>query len=165
MNLHEIKHENLGDYTCDFELIGSLLIGEIEQKTNIRFKNVDEFETHINAKGIGGYNSDDVIFTGWLHEFRKVNRSQFGKGTDFKQDIVEYHGRNVYIPSSGICFIKYINYFTKKEYTNEFLTFIRTEQRRSNVMTSARVQPFCRKHKINMGCYDVLEIFHKEIQH
>ena len=34
------------------------------------------------------------------------------------------------------------------------MTFIRTEQRRSNVMTSARIQPFCRKYNINIGCFD-----------
>ena len=53
-----------------------------------------------------------------------------------------------------MCLFKYINYFTKKDYTDEFITFIRTEQRRSNVMTSARNQPFCRKHNINIGCFD-----------
>ena len=36
--LHEIKIDFLEDYTGDFELIGSMLVGEIEQKTNIRFK-------------------------------------------------------------------------------------------------------------------------------
>ena len=51
-------------------------------------------------------------------------------------------------------FLKCITFFTKKEYTEEFLTFIRTEQRRSNVMTSARVQPFRRKYNINIGCSD-----------
>ena len=70
------------------------------------------------------------------------------------QEIVEYHGRSCYIPSSGMCFIKCINYFTKKDYTEEFLTFIRTEQRKSNVMTSARVGSFCRKYNINIGCFD-----------
>ena len=64
--LHEIKSEILEDYTGDFELIGSMLIGEIEQKTNMRFKNTDDFETYINAKDNGGYDSEDVIFTGWL---------------------------------------------------------------------------------------------------
>ena len=44
-------------------------------------------------------------------------------------------------------------FFTKKGYTEEFLTFIRTEQRRSNVLTSARNQPFCRKYT-NIGCFD-----------
>ena len=53
-----------------------------------------------------------------------------------------------------MCFIKCINHFTKQDYTEEFLTFIRTEQRRSNVMTSARIQPFCRKYNINIGCFD-----------
>ena len=32
LNLHEIESETLQDYLGDFELIGSMLIGEIEQK-------------------------------------------------------------------------------------------------------------------------------------
>ena len=167
LNLHEIQNEVLEDYTGDFEIIGSLLVGEVEQKTNIRFKNVD-FENYINAIDNSGYDSEDVIFTGWLYklntpEVKKVNRSQYGRGTDFKQDIVEYVGNNCYISTSGNCFIKCINYFTKKDYTEEFLTFIRTEQRRSNVMTSARVQPFCRKFSINIGCYDGFRVCPKNI--
>ena len=66
LNLHEIKNDILEDYTGDFELIGSMLVGEIEQKTNIRFKNIDDFESYINAIDSGGYDSEDVIFTGWL---------------------------------------------------------------------------------------------------
>ena len=53
-----------------------------------------------------------------------------------------------------MCFIKCNNYFTEKDYTEEFLTFIRTAQRRSIVMTSTRIQPFCRKNNINIGCFD-----------
>ena len=168
LNLDEIKNEILEDYTGDFELIGSMLVGEVEQKTNIRFKNVDDSESFINAKDNSGYDSEDVIFTGWLYklntpEFKKVNKSKYGKGTDFKQDIVEYIRNNCYIPTSGNCCIKCINYFTKKDYTEEFLTFIRTEQRRSNVMTSARVQPFSRKHNINIGCYDGFRVCPRNI--
>ena len=168
LNLHEIKNDILEDYTGDFELIGSMLIGEGEEKTNIRFKNVDDFENYINAIDNIGYDSEDVIFTGWLYklntpEFKKVNRSQFGRGKDFKQDIVEYIGSNCYIPTSGNCFIKCINYFTEKDYTEEFLTFIRTEQRRSNVMTAARIQPFCRKHNIVIGCYDGFRVCPRNI--
>ena len=66
LNLHEIKNEILEDYTGDFELIGSMLVGEIEQKTNIRFKNVDDFESYINAIDNSGFDSEDVVFTGWL---------------------------------------------------------------------------------------------------
>ena len=114
LNPHEFKNEILKDYTGDFELIGSILVGEIEQKKDISFKNVDDFETNINAIDISGYDSEDVIFTKWLYilntaEFRKVNRSQYGGGTDLKQDIVEYIGNNCYIPTSGNCFIKCIN--------------------------------------------------------
>ena len=53
-----------------------------------------------------------------------------------------------------MCFIKFINNFTEKGYTEEFLTFIRTEQRRSNVMTSKRIPLFCRKYNINIGCFN-----------
>ena len=74
LNLHEIKIETLEDYTGDFELIGSMLVGEIEQKTNIRFKNVDDFESYINAIDSSGYDSEDVIFTGWLY---KLNTPEF----------------------------------------------------------------------------------------
>ena len=116
LNLHEIKNEILKHYKGDFELIGSMLVGEVEQKTNNRFKNDDDSESYINAIDNSGYDSEDVIFTGWLYklntlEFKKVNRSQYGRGTDFKQDIVEYIGNNCYIPTSGNCFIKCINYF------------------------------------------------------
>ena len=41
-----------------------MLIGEIEQKTNIRFKNVGDSEPYINVIDSGGYDSEDVNFTG-----------------------------------------------------------------------------------------------------
>ena len=37
LNLHEIKNESLLDYKGDYELIGSMLIGEIEQKQLLHF--------------------------------------------------------------------------------------------------------------------------------
>ena len=58
-----------------------MMRGEIEQKTNIRSKNVDDFETYINAEDNGRYDSEDGIFTRWLYklntpQFSKLNRSQ-----------------------------------------------------------------------------------------
>ena len=158
LNLHEIKNETLKDYTGDFELIGKMIIGPVEQKTNIRFKKMDDFGRYINAIDID-YDSEDVIFTGYVYkldtpQFKVVKRSAYGKGTNHMQELVEYYGQNCYIPTSGMCFIKCINNFTKKDYTEEFLTFIRSEQRRSNVMTSARVGSFCRKYNMNIGCFD-----------
>ena len=158
LKLHEIKNEILQGYTGDFELIELMIIGPIEHKTNIRYKNKDDFEIYINATVID-YDSTDVTFSGYIYklntpQFNVVRRSAYGRGTNYMQEIVEYHGQNCHIPTSGMCFIKCIKYFTKKDYTEEFLTFVRSEQKRSNVMTSARNQPFCKKYNINIGCFD-----------
>ena len=67
LNLHEIKNEILQDYTSDYELIGSMINGPVEQKTNIRFKNTDVFENYINAMDIH-YHSQDVTFTGNVYK-------------------------------------------------------------------------------------------------
>ena len=144
-----------------------MLIGEIARKTIIRFKNVHDFEIYFKAIDNSGYDSDDVIFTRWLCklntlEFKKLNRSHNTRGTGFEQDFVQYISNNCYNPTSGNCSIKCINYFTKKRYTQKFSAFTRTEQRRSNVQTSARIQPFCRK-KINIGYYDGYRVCPKNI--
>ena len=167
LNLHEIKNEILQDYTGDFELNGKMIIGLVEHKTNIRFKNIDDFENYINAIDVD-YNSEDVTFTGYVYKintphFKVVKRSAYGRGTNYMQKIVEYHGQNCYIPTSGMCFIKCINYFTKKDYTEEFLTFIRTEKYRSGVMTPARIQPFCTKYNINIGYFNGKEIWPRTV--
>ena len=157
--MHEIKNESLQGYTSDFESSGSMIIGPIEHKTNIRFKKyMDDFESYINAIDID-YDSNVVTFTGYVYklntpQFNVVRRSAYVRGTNYMPETVECHGQNCYISTSGMCFFKCIIYFTKKDYTEEFLTFIRSEQRRSNVMTSTRIQPFCKKHIINIGCSD-----------
>ena len=76
LNLHEIKNEILEEYTGGFELIGSMMIGETEQKANISFKKVDDFETFINVIDNGVYDSQDVVFTG---SFYKLNTPDFNK--------------------------------------------------------------------------------------
>ena len=65
LNLHEIKNEILQDYTGDFELNGKMIIGLVERKANIRFKNMDDFENYINAIDVD-YDSEDVTFTGYV---------------------------------------------------------------------------------------------------
>ena len=166
-NLLEIESEILLDYTGDFELIGSMLIGELEQKTNIRFRNVDDFEGYINAIDVD-YDSEDVIFTGWLHklntpQFNIVIRSGFGRGVDCRHHIVEYKGNNSYIPSSGFCFMKCFNFLTGKNYEQDFLEFIRNEDRRSNMMTSARIHAFRKKYKLNIRYYDNTRVYPRGI--
>ena len=63
LNLHEIKNEILQDCTGYFELNGLMILGPIEHKTNIRYKNMDDFGSYKNAIDID-YDSEDVTFTG-----------------------------------------------------------------------------------------------------
>ena len=44
------------------------------------------------------------------------------------KEIVELCGQTSYIPTSGLCFIKCINDFTKKGYTEEIKDFIGNEK-------------------------------------
>ena len=125
LNLHENKNQFLQDYTGDFQLNGSMIIGPIEHKTNIRFKNMDDFQSYRNAIDVN-YDSEDVTFTGYVYkiitpQFNVVRRRVYGRGTYYMQETVEYHGQNCYIPTSGMCFTKCINFFTIKDYTEEFL--------------------------------------------
>ena len=140
LNLNEIKNEFLLEYTGDFELIESMLVGLVGN-TNIRLKNIHDFEIYINAIDVD-YDSEDITFTGYLYkintpQFKVVKPSAYAKGTNYMKEIVEYHGQNVYIPISGMCFIKCMNYFSKKDYTEEFRDFIRNEKYRSGVMSFA----------------------------
>ena len=126
-----------------------MLIGPIEQKTNVRYKNLDDFESFINAIDTD-YDSEDVTFTGYVYkwktpQFKIAKRSCYGKGTNYMQEIVESHRQDCYILTTGHCFMKFNVYFSKKDYTEEFLTFIRTNDYQSGVMASARIQPFCKK--------------------
>ena len=43
LNLHEIKNKILLDFKGDFEFERLMVIRPVEQKTNIRFKNMDDF--------------------------------------------------------------------------------------------------------------------------
>ena len=93
LELHGIKSEFLLDYKGAFELNGSMLIGTVEHKTNIRFKNMDDFASYINAIDVD-YGSKDDIFTGHAYklntpQFSCVKRSQHGRGTTFRQVVVE----------------------------------------------------------------------------
>ena len=69
----------------------------------------------------------------------------------FDKIIIEYRGNNCYIPAKGYCFVKCINCLTGQDYKQQYLNFIQNESRRSNIMTKARIQPFCKAKNINLG--------------
>ena len=58
---HEIKHENLVDYTGKLEMVGKLLLGDQIRSIYFRFRNMDDFECYINAID-EGYEAEDSIF-------------------------------------------------------------------------------------------------------
>ena len=166
-NLHEIKHQNLLDYVGEFEMDGSLKVGDHIRDTRVRFRNFNDYEAYIN-KIDQDYESGDAIFNGCFYkldtpQFNKVNRSQYGNGCDFKHEIFEYRGNNCFIPTKGYCFIKCVNFLTRQDYKQQYLDFLRSEQRRSNIMTKARIQPFCRANIINLGYFDGERVFPRSV--
>ena len=70
------------------------------------------------------------------------------------KEIIEYLGQNVCIPTSGMCLIKSINYLSDKQFTETYRGLIRKKRCRSGVMTSARIEPFCKIYDMNNGCFD-----------
>ena len=162
-NLHEIKQEILQECEGDFEMVVNLKIGDQIRQTKIRFRNISDYEAYINAID-QDYDSEDVLFNGYIYkldtpQFNKVNRSQYDNGCSFDKLIVEYRGNNCFIPTKGYCFVKCINYLTGQDYKEQYLDFIRNEKRRSNIMTKARIQPFCRANNINLGYWDGERVF------
>ena len=166
-NLHEIKYEILEDYDGTFDLIGTLKNGDQTKQTHTRFRNMEAFESYIN-KIDDGYDADDTIFNGYIYkidtpQFNKVKRSEYGNGCDFKHEIIEYRGNNCFIPTKGYCFVKCINFLTGLDYKEQYLEFIRSEKRRSNIMTKARIQPLCRANNINLGYWDGQRVFPRTV--
>ena len=108
---------------------------------------MDDFEAYINAID-EGYDAEDAIFNGYIYtlntpQFKKVIRSQYGNGCDFKHEINYIRGIVCFIPTKGYCFVKCINFLTGDDYKQQYLDFLRSEQRRSKIMTKARIQLFC----------------------
>ena len=148
-------------------MVGNLKVGDQIRQTKIRFRNMDDFEAYINSID-QDYDSEDAIFNGYIYkldtpQFKKVNRSQYGNGCSFDKIIIEYRGNNCFIPTKGYCFVKCVNFLTGEDYKEQYLEFIRNETRRSNIMTKARVQPFCKANNINLGYWDGERVFPRSV--
>ena len=167
LNLHEIKNDIMRDYDGVFEMNDTLKVGEQIRQTLIRFRNMDDYEAYINSID-QDYDSDDTIFNGYINkintpQFNKVNRSQYGNGCSFDKIIIEYRGNNCLTPTKGYCFVKCINFITGEDYIAQYLDFIRNETRRSNIMTKARIQPFCKANNIDIGYYNDERVFPRSV--
>ena len=124
LNLHENKEESLVEHAGDFGLIAELSVGDNNRKIHFRFLINNDSEHYINGMDMD-YGGECDIFNGYFYklnapQFNLDNRSQYGKGTDFKQNLVEFTGNICYIPSGGCCFLKYNKFFFGKEYKQIF---------------------------------------------
>ena len=166
-NLHEIKNEILPDYTGEFEMVGELSIDDHIRPTHIRFRNINDYESYINAID-PYYESEDATFNDYIQKINTpqcnlVNRSQYGNGGDFKHEITEYRGNICFIQTKGYCFTKCVNFLTGEDYKQQYLHFIRNEKRRSNIMTKAKIQSFCRANNIILGYFDGVRVFPRRV--
>ena len=48
-SLNEIKHDLLGNYVGEFEMVGILSIADHTPETHIRFRNITDYESYINV--------------------------------------------------------------------------------------------------------------------
>ena len=130
--------------------------GEID--TNRFFKDSDELSEFID-KILDKYdNHPSIYYTGniyrYFKNYKRINRSEHGRGANEFNNIQEYKGNNCYIPSGNGCFLKCINYIFDKDFSIEYFEFIKSYKRRSNVMSRCRIPEFCKRYKIDIGIYD-----------
>ena len=148
-------------------MLGALKVGDQIRQIHIRFRNNSDYGAHINSFD-EGYDAEDAIFNGYAYkintrQFNVVNRSQYGNGCDYKHENFEYRGISCFIPTKGYCFVKCINFITGEDYKQQYLDFIRNEKRRSNIMTKARIQPFCRANNINLEYFDGTKVLPRSV--
>ena len=91
----------------------------------------------------------------YFKNYKKVNRSEYGRGAYEFNNILEYEEENCYIPSGNGCFLKCINYIFDKDFSIEYFEFIKSYKRRPNVMSRCRIPEFCERYKIDIGIYDL----------
>ena len=91
-----------------------------------------------------------------------------GEGTDLTQNVVEFTAIDAFIPPSGLCFMKCIKFLPGKNYEQDFSDFIRSEDRRRNVKTTARIRPFVRNIILTLDTLAklecILDLTQKEIK-
>ena len=131
--------------------------GEVD--TNRFFKDSNEIAKFID-KILDKYDDHpSIYYTGniyrYFRNYKRINRSDHGRGADEFNNIEEYNGENCYIPSGNGCFLKCINYIFKKHFSIEFFEFIKSYKRRPNVMARCRIPEFCKRYKIDIGIYDL----------
>ena len=111
-------------------------------------KIVDKYDDHPSTFYIGN------IYR-YFRNFKRVSRSEHGRGAKEFNNILQYEGENCYIPSGKASFLKCINYNFKKDFSMEYFEFIQSYKRRPKVMTWWRIPEFGQRQKIDIAMYDL----------
>ena len=99
----------------------------------------------------------EVLFSGFMVKYtmvvNQIESSNYGKGCDVFNHILEFKGQLCFIPTCNACFRNCSENIYKGDFSNEYKDFIISSDRCKNIMTSAKIQPFCRKYNINLDVY------------
>ena len=142
-----------------FILNGEFIINDGEPFQINRFDKDSEQLTISIEKMIDKYDKTlKVLFSGYMMKytmvFNQIKRSNCGKGCDAFNNILEYKGQLCYIPTGNACLRKCLDYFYKRDFSNEYKEFILDSDRCKNSKTSAKIQPIFRKYNIKQGVYN-----------
>ena len=131
---------------------------EGEMDTNRFFEDSDELAKFIDKTSVKYDDQPSIYYTGnvyrYFRNFKRVNRSEHGRGANDFYNILEYEDENCYIPSGNGCFLKCIKYIFKKDFSMEYFDFKQSFKRRTNVMRRCRIPEFRERYKIDIGIHD-----------
>ena len=142
--IEDMKKLKNGFFTSGYFSLGDE--GEID--TNRFIKDSNELAEFLD-KILDKYdNHPSIYYTGniyrYFRKFKRVTRSEHGRGANEFNNILEYEGENCFMPSGNGCFLKCINYIFKKDFSMEYFEFKKSYKRRPNVMSRCRIPEFCK---------------------
>ena len=101
----------------DGEIDTNRLLKDSKELAKFKDKILDKYVDH-----------PSIYYTGkvysYFRSFKRVNRSEHGTGASELNNILEYEGKNCYIPSGNGCFLKCINYIFNKDFSMKYFVFI-----------------------------------------
>ena len=130
---------------------------------NTFFKDITALNNWIEKIGDKHDETLNITFTGELIKYTKTSnktqRKDYGTGCDSFHilpylHMVEYEGSLYYITEENDFFRKCSEFLYEKDFSQQYRDFIEKSQRNKNRMTSAKIQPFCKKCNFNLGVYD-----------
>ena len=85
----------------------------------------------------------------------EVKRSNYGKRSDGFNNFLRSERELYYIPTGNSCFRKLLENVYKSDFSNEYKDFLLDPDRCKNIMTSEKVQPFCKRHGLDIGGFNL----------